>query len=270
MVKKLLKQDLVFYLRSMLPIQLILLGVALLTRMMLLFRGDSRMISLFKGMTMTALIIGIIVCLVMTVIISIMRFYKNLFTAEGYLSFTLPVTSSQHIISKLLASFIFFWVSLLTVAAALCIAFFGDSLFLFFKELGFLLQQWIAESPFQAILCMIEVVLTVSVVVCTKSLLYYTCISLGQLARKNRVLMAFGVYFIYYVISQILGVIFIMIVALVANYTNVTQWLQSLVDSSIYAPVHLFAGAFIVVELIGAAIYFLVTRTVMNRRLNLE
>lgn len=38
--------------------------------------------------------------LVVTAVILIQRFYKNLLGSEGYLMFTLPVTVSQHLFSK--------------------------------------------------------------------------------------------------------------------------------------------------------------------------
>ena len=36
----------------------------------------------------------------LAVVLGVIRFYKNLFTKEGYLTFTLPVTSTQHILVK--------------------------------------------------------------------------------------------------------------------------------------------------------------------------
>lgn len=45
-------------------------------------------------------------CLFGTVVINIVRFYKNLVTDEGYLTFTLPVSSKQIIASKLISSLV--------------------------------------------------------------------------------------------------------------------------------------------------------------------
>lgn len=55
-----------------------------------------------------ALIFGILVAgaWIATLVIIVRRFYKSIFGREGYLSLTLPVSTHQLILSKLLAAFI--------------------------------------------------------------------------------------------------------------------------------------------------------------------
>lgn len=57
-----------------------------------------------------ALIFGVLVAgaWIATLVIIIRRFYKNVFGCEGYLTLTLPISSHQLILSKLLASFIWY------------------------------------------------------------------------------------------------------------------------------------------------------------------
>lgn len=55
--------------------------------------------------------------LLLTLVLMVYRFYKNLMTDEGYLMFTLPVSRSQLIWSKLLVALV--WSVLSTVLAAL-------------------------------------------------------------------------------------------------------------------------------------------------------
>ena len=97
MVKKLMKFELASYMRSLLPFQLILLGIALLHRFVQLFENDGDAYWTFFSSSTAIIIIACIVTLVATVALCIARFYKNMFTGEGYLSFTLPVTVHQHI-----------------------------------------------------------------------------------------------------------------------------------------------------------------------------
>ena len=49
-------------------------------------------------------IFGIIAIGIITIVVLVMRFYKNLFTSEGYLMHTLPVKASQHLNSKLIVA----------------------------------------------------------------------------------------------------------------------------------------------------------------------
>ncbi|TYK92759.1 ABC transporter permease, partial [Streptococcus pyogenes] len=62
-----------------------------------------KMLPLTLSLTFGALIAG---SLLSTLLIIINRFSKNIFGREGYLTLTLPVTSHQIILSKLVASFI--------------------------------------------------------------------------------------------------------------------------------------------------------------------
>lgn len=66
--------------------------------------GDGGQSVLF--MVLTALLYGgvAMAALILTTIILIQRFYKNLLGNEGYLMFTLPVSTGQHIINKLLSA----------------------------------------------------------------------------------------------------------------------------------------------------------------------
>ncbi|MEG0375506.1 MAG: hypothetical protein RR547_07335 [Raoultibacter sp.] len=47
----------------------------------------------------------------------IYRFYKNLFSDEGYLTLTLPVSASMHVASKVIAGMIWFFVDILVVGS---------------------------------------------------------------------------------------------------------------------------------------------------------
>jgi len=57
------------------------------------------------------LFVGVFVA---TLIITIQRYYKNLLGDEGYLMFTLPVKSWQHILNKLLVSLLWYLLSFLS------------------------------------------------------------------------------------------------------------------------------------------------------------
>ena len=84
MVKKLMKYELASYMRSLLPFQLILLGIALLHRFVQLFENDGDAYWTFFSSSTAIFIIACIVTLVATVALCIARFYKNMFTGEGY------------------------------------------------------------------------------------------------------------------------------------------------------------------------------------------
>ncbi len=99
MLGKLLKYEFKAASRNFLPIYGALILVALVDR---LFR--MRNINLGYDLT-TLILVGLFIALgVLTLIVTIQRFSKNLLGDEGYLMFTLPVKSRQLISSKLIAT----------------------------------------------------------------------------------------------------------------------------------------------------------------------
>ena len=100
MVKKLIKHEFIAYSRSLLPIELALIGIAIVLRFIQFFENQTTGYSILFGSAIFAFCAAIVVCLVMTFIVAIQRYYKNLFKSEGYLTLTLPVTHSQHIFTK--------------------------------------------------------------------------------------------------------------------------------------------------------------------------
>ena len=106
MVKKLYKHEFPAWLR-VLPI---FFGVTLLTaafhRVLQIFEVNSIYYDIVNVSAIVLYAVSVLVCLAAPTVFGIVRFYKNLFTGEGYLSFTLPVTAAQHI-----------WVKTLTASA---------------------------------------------------------------------------------------------------------------------------------------------------------
>ena len=83
MVRKLIKHEMNAFARSMLPMEIILLGMAVLTRFVQLFETESSAYNTVRTSSIVMFVIAIVVCLVMTVVVSIRRFYVNLFSSEG-------------------------------------------------------------------------------------------------------------------------------------------------------------------------------------------
>ena len=86
----------------------------------------------FTIIGLVLVIISFVVFAILSIILVYTRFYKNFFTDEGYLTFTLPVKRTQLLNSKLLMSvgtiFITSAVCVLNVLVMLCIGF-ADQIF---------------------------------------------------------------------------------------------------------------------------------------------
>lgn len=112
MLGKLMKYDLRSGIRtfSLIWIGLALLGAinGLTIRFVLAGDTQSGLVSFVFGVLPMILLVALYVAMGIFVLVFIIdRFYKGLLGNEGYLMFTLPVTSTAHIASKALTSMIF-------------------------------------------------------------------------------------------------------------------------------------------------------------------
>lgn len=145
-----------------------------------------KMLPLTLSLTFGALITG---SLLSTLLIIINRFSKNIFGREGYLTLTLPVTSHQIILSKLVASFIcsLFNLIILIFGIAILIVPMVD-----FKDVVETLSKVIKAEYILDNAFILSYLLVSSL---ASILLLYFAISIGQLFSNRRGLMAFIAYF---------------------------------------------------------------------------
>ena len=129
MLRKLLKHEFRATGRIMLPMYLVLLVTALGSNLAGRKMLDGPDILNTLGV-LIVMAFGFAICgvMLMSFVLMIQRFYKNLLQDEGYLMFTLPASVHQHIWSKLIVSSVWFIVTVLAIiAASLVVAYQEDS-----------------------------------------------------------------------------------------------------------------------------------------------
>ena len=271
MVRKLVKYDFVSFFRLLFPVQMIILGIALINRLIQLFEVEksSAYTTVFVS-SIVLLVIACIVSLVMPVILSVVRFYQGLYSTEGYLSHTLPVTPSQHIFAKLLVSLLFVAGTVLTIFLAVCISTFGEVNVELFKAAGYLLGKGFNEIGFQMILYMLEVLVYAVLWVSNVLLIFYFCLSIGQLAPRKKILLAFGVLFGLYILTQIFATISIIIVAISPIWlVKLLDVFQAFLQNNPHLSAHLILLASVICTFFECMILFLINKTIMKKKLNL-
>ncbi len=268
MVKKLYKHEIQAYLRVWIPMQIVLLGIALLGRLVQLFEADSAVYNIINISSIIAYVLAVVVAIGLTFVFSVVRFYKNLFTAEGYLSFTLPVTPTQHILTKLFTAMLFYAATIVTVLLSVCVITMGDVLGEVGKAIAYLWRVLGEELGTHMAFYIVELTVLLAVLLMTTLLLYYGCMAVGQLSNKNRVLMAVVAYFVYYLITQVFGTIVIVI-----GFVVPETWIAFFENWWIYntkEAFHWIFCGFIVWEGLLGTVFAFVTRHILRRRLNLE
>lgn len=117
MLGKLIKHEFRATGRVMLPIlaAVLLLAVMANVSIRLMDAVDSTFLRFVFGLVIFLFVIGMIAAAIMTIVIMVSRFYRNLLKDEGYLMHTLPVSVHELIWSKLIVSFVWFVVTFLVI-----------------------------------------------------------------------------------------------------------------------------------------------------------
>lgn len=284
MLKKLLKYEFKSVSRILTPLFLGTLTLSIISA--LLFTINYRFLSrseasdvvtnLFSTVLITILIfsiIAIIASYLVALFILLQRVYKNFFGDEGYLTFTLPATVNQHLVSKLISGFIWMTLSGLTVlVSGVLLIGFGTA------ESGEIINTFVFEEVFDLIdyafeiigttnmvLYIIEGIVLVGVVLAAQLMLYYLAITIGCIiAKKHKILASIGVYF---GINTATGTI--INVVLVLLFMRDRDWDNSTIDS-LYTTSHIYLVVIIALFFIMGAAAFFISNRMLKKNLNLE
>ena len=224
------------------------------------------------------ILIGLIIVTgVLTFVFICERFYKGLLGDEGYLMFTLPASVSEHIAAKALSAMI------LTIISSL-VALVSGLIFLLIYQPAELMEglrmlpQILKEAdlPASVPLFLLEILVLILFTVAKETLKIYASIALGHLAKKHRVLWAILAYFgITTLESLARGLV-------ISNglFSRLEAWAEEADWGIIYTNgtwsvtgIGMLAGIIgllILVYLIMSAVYFIVTKVILTRKLNLE
>lgn len=271
MVKKLFKHEFIYYFRTFALFLPIVLVIGVMARVFRFFENfDSVLVDIVIFSSASMLVVACFALLMLSVVVAVVRFYKNMYSAEGYLTFTLPVNNAQHIFVKLLTAICCQAICLLTVILAAIIAISGEPL----KEFLLMLTAGISEfyediGAVSFIAFVFDIIVIALLSVAGNMLLYYACITVGQTAKKNRILMAVGAYFIYYVATQVISTVIVMIFTVLGMsgvFDGIVMWL----DDHMILTMHLTMGVSIVIYAAMAVAFWFVTQSIMTKKLNLE
>ena len=147
-----------------------------------------------------ACVMAIIASAVVTELLVFVRFYKNFFTDEGYLTFTLPVSRKDLLLSKTVNALI--WTAAQAVLMFVCIflvvligvpASVGED---FFRELTYTFSVVFADAGIWTVIYVLEVLVLVLLSMLFSISLIHFCITMGaMLAKKAKILAAIGIYY---------------------------------------------------------------------------
>lgn len=212
-----------------------------------------------------ALVIVISSIAIFTYIYSGYHFYKNVFTDQGYLTNTLPVTPSQLLLSKELAALLWLLIDVVVISISIFILVGSTELFSNFSIFWRTLMRYASQTPLFTTLVIIALVLAPFLLI---GILFFS-ITLGNLASSHKVLASIGAYVGIYVVQQIFGLIQLV----VWGYFGSTTIMRVNIYSNNYSfgtflnPI-LITG--LIFNIILIAVCWMGSKYIMTKRLNLQ
>ncbi|MFL0246854.1 hypothetical protein [Candidatus Clostridium stratigraminis] len=269
MLRKLLKYEIKATARLFLPLYLTIIIFAVINHFFLAnpnaIEKSLSIYNLAMSISMIVFVFLMIGLVVMTLFVLIQRFYKNLLCDEGYLMFTLPVESWNHIFCKLITSML--WVMASSIVA------FGSILLISSNQIniGEILSRFTMffsqvnnEVGAFSYLFTLEGIILILIIIASLILTIFSAIALGQLFNKHKLLASFGMYILLHTVSQIILVLSSYIFFKSPIFRPESPFMPSttLINEIMLITIFYF-GAF-------AAAYFYLTNYLLKRKLNLE
>ena len=271
MLGKLLKNEMKATGRTLWPIYIGILLFAFINRFFAMNSSydNTVLYTLFERISAVAygfLLFGLVL---VSIIIIVQRFYKNLLGDEGYLMFTLPVKTSQLIFSKIIAATCWIFISTIVAEISSLIILADWSSFVeFFRLLGINWHEIVAYStelfgvPFW--LAVIEFLAIAIISTFSGLLMIYAAISFGHLFKKHRLLAAFIGFFIFSILMTFV-IIFLFTIPAVLETFETLVYSES--PGGIVQAVMVFL---LLYSSVFGVLYYFITHRVLNRKLNLE
>lgn len=264
MLRKLLKHEFKATSRLLVPLYMALLCISIINHFTFNYGIKEGILAVITGALFTIQALFTMAIVTAATVFMVVRFYKNFLSDEGYLMFTLPVSTHQLILSKLMITL--FWVVVSAIGAAISwfitVGPINDiSLVGFFTEtVGTLFTQLNSTFGLRWVMVFIELVILGLLILVGNILMVYTSIAIGQLFKKYKIIASFVSYVVITTILQILGAVGM--IGLGSMFPNNLTSLEMV-------PNVLLPTA-IIIALIGCSVFYIATNYIFSRKLNLE
>jgi hypothetical protein len=274
MLKKLLKYDLRSVFRFWWIVALISVGMAVLGgfAQSILYDNDiPRAINVIASIVVFFSYFCMMGLAVLTQVLLFIRFYRNFFTDEGYLTFTLPVKRETLLNSKVLAGFIAM-AAAAAVCALNCSIIFAIPQYEVFRSGEFFsgFQEVMREIPDHLvgplIIMGIEALVLAALVLLLSVLFLYCCITFGSmLVKKGKLFASIGMY--YGIGSSIISA---MQLILILSVGSITVWMEPISEWQAPTIVTLILLGGILFLAALCALVYAFTHWMLGRKLNLS
>lgn len=270
MLRKLLKHEFRATGRVMGPLYLILLLTAVggNISMRIMDHQEDRFLNLLGGLLMVAFVVAVIGVCVMSLVLMVQRFYKNLMGDEGYVMFTLPVSIHQHVWAKLIVSSVWFIATGAAVALAGLIMV-SDVRFIseLMEAARWFFSQVTGYYALNGVAIFVELLVLVFLGCAAMCLEFYAAIAVGNSFANHKGLLSVAFFFGFQFVTQFLSSAALLVVddSWISRFLTQFNW-----DVAPMQAIHLMMGVGIVIAVVYGAIFYGITTVTLKKRLNLE
>lgn len=217
-----------------------------------------------------ALFALVIAVSIVAFVMIIRRFYASFFTDEGYLTFTLPVTVNQHIMSKFVTAYV--WEALSVVVSIVCVFVMGFFAVLIggvnedadvvveegFNTFSYIFDMLGVEAPssFLPVAIVLSVVYTILSAAVSIFMVYLSISFACMLAKKHRVICGIVAY---YIINMIFS-----------TATSIVQSVIAFTMSDVFYSFIVLLALYNVLAVIQIIVCYIGTKWILSKKLNLD
>lgn len=274
MLKKLMKHELRATARLMLPLYLVVLLLAVGARFSVTWLRGSTMggkaletiLAILGSLVTMGFVLALIAVFVVALVLTIQRFRSNLLGDEGYVMFTLPVSTHQLVWSKLIVSTLWFvGAAIVDILAMVILAvnsnFFSDLVEVFPK----LLETYNSYAVAHGALVLVEVFLLCVVLSFNLCLRFYAPMAIGHSFDKHKMLLSVVFFFVLETAFQIVGSVLFLVA------TPLLETVGHALDTA--PPEMVLHGGLwfaILATVVYSAVLYVINHLMLSRKLNLE
>jgi len=231
MLKKLLKYDLKSIFKYWWIAAIVSIGLSIAGGLAISITASDKdvpaFISVLVVFSILFAIIGIFAFPILTYILAYVRYYKNFFTDEGYLTFTLPVKRSQLLNSKLISNLLVMFCSGIVVFADIFILislgvgndFYNEVIMPISNAIAKLFNSISTSDCIYLCLMILAAIAILILITVFSTLMIFACITFAAvITKKAKVIAAIGIYYVTnWVITGFMQLVYIFGITSIGN-----------------------------------------------------
>ncbi len=262
MLRKLLKYDFKEMGGLLFPILGALLVVSLVGKLSIETNIFEALPDVFQILAIIAYVLIIFACCVGAPIYFVIYFYKSLYSNRGYITHTLPVTTNEKLISKIITSFILEMLTFLVCFLSVMIILYDKNTF---EEIFNALTA--GDAQFKAMFGMdvgaflLFTLILLIISMFTQLLMFYASVSIGQIFQNHKVLGSIAGYMILNFANQIVSTVLMMILGVTDILSETAPTGESIL--AVYG----ISGCLCLLQ---AAVFYIICYYFMEKKLNLN